>query len=120
MTAEAVDEGKRDKGALWVTISVLGDVAACVACLLRNPKPGARRCPRSQQSRRERLSINDMISEPLDNAFRTRCRTCGATVWQYPTAKGQPVLLENAPGGYVIDEGEALRATQGAGYRTQP
>lgn len=57
-----------------------------------------------------------MISEPLNDAFQTRCRTCGATVWQYPTAKGQPILLDNAPGCYVIDGGKALRATQGAGY----
>jgi hypothetical protein len=58
-----------------------------------------------------------MISEPLNDAFQTRCRTCGARVWQYPTAKDGPILLENATGGWVIKQGEARRATQGAGYR---
>jgi hypothetical protein len=62
-----------------------------------------------------------MISDPLDDALRTRCRECGATVWRYPTAKGQHrgehVLLEDVPGGYSIHRGEALRATLEAGYR---
>jgi hypothetical protein len=68
--------------------------------------------------KRERtILINDMLSEPLNDACQTRCRTCGATVWQYPTAKDGPILLDNATGRWVIREGKALRATQGAGYR---
>ena len=65
--------------------------------------------------------IGDMISDPLDDPHRSRCRDCGATVWRYPTATGQhqgeTVLLDDADGGYVIRKGEAFRATTGAGYR---
>jgi hypothetical protein len=55
--------------------------------------------------------------EPLDDACRTKCSGCGATVWLYYTAERNHILLDNAPGAWVIYHDEALVSTGNAGYR---
>jgi hypothetical protein len=53
----------------------------------------------------------------LSDDLVVRCNHCGATVWNYASLSGNHVLLDDAPGPYVIDGTTAYKGTPTEGYR---
>ena len=57
-------------------------------------------------------------TESLSEYTLAICMQCGAVIWNYSTPDGKHVALDNAPGPYIIINGDTAYRSEGTrGYR---